>query len=111
MYGIGSSCSASNRRSSQRSRMRAGTSIPAMTGTSASIARFTAVPIAPDELSTCSSAGESFSSKDTAPSAATTGSLRATCRISVMASFRRWTGSADFQPKAPRRNRAGKVHL
>ena len=25
--------------------------------------------------------------------------------------LRRWMGSADFQPNAPRRNRAGKVHL
>lgn len=60
---IGSSWSASNRRSGQRVRTGAGTSTPAMTRTSASIARLTAVPIAPGELSTCSSAGESFSSK------------------------------------------------
>src|SRR5579864_2032240 len=56
-----------------------GASTPAMTGTGASTARFTAAPGAPNELSTRSSAGESFSSKDTAPSAATTSSLRATC--------------------------------
>ncbi len=44
----------------------------AMTGTSSSIARLMALPIAPDELCTCSNAGETFSKNSTAPSAAST---------------------------------------
>ncbi|WP_377689827.1 hypothetical protein [Paraburkholderia dipogonis] len=39
------------------------------------------------------------------------GISRAICRISVRASFRRWIGKADFQPKAPRRNRVANAHL
>ncbi len=45
-----------------------------------------ALPIAPDELSTCSSAGEMRSSNAIAPSAASIGSRRATCLISASAS-------------------------
>ena len=73
----------------------------AMIGTRASMARFTALPIAPDELSTCSSAGDSFSRKVTAPSAARTLSERATFLISVIASLMRLMGKSERQPNAP----------
>src|SRR5439155_2004433 len=81
-----------------------------MMGTSSAMARFTAVPMAPDELSTRSSAGETFSRNTTAPSAARMGSLRATFLISETASFTRWMAGSDFQPKACRRNRALNCH-
>jgi len=47
-------------------------------GTSSATALFTALPMAPDELSTRSSAGEMRSMNATAPSAASNGSVRAT---------------------------------
>jgi hypothetical protein len=50
------------------------------------MAWFTAVPIAPEELSTCSSAGDILSRNNTAPSAARTGSVRRTFLISDTAS-------------------------
>jgi hypothetical protein len=71
-----------------------------MMGTKVSMARFTPVPMAPEELSTCSSAGDSFSSRATAPSAATTGSLRAIALISARASLILWIGVSDRQPNA-----------
>ena len=64
------------------------------------MALLTAEPSAPDELSTCASAGESFSSSVTAPSAASSGSLRATCLISDKASLIRWIGVSERQPNA-----------
>jgi len=73
---------------------------PATRGTSPAIALLTAVPIAPEELSTFSSAGESRSSSVTAPSAARTGSRRATFRISLTACLTRWMAGRDLQPKA-----------
>ncbi|MNL56369.1 hypothetical protein D3C87_1798600 [compost metagenome] len=83
-----------------------------MKGIKASSARFTAVPIAPEEESTSSSAGESFSMKRMAPSAPSMGSLRATVEISETASFTRWQASFDErQPKARARNRAANSHL
>ena len=53
--------------------------------------------MAPDELSTCSSAGDSRSSKLTAPSAASTGSFRAAFLISESACPIRLMGGADYR--------------
>jgi hypothetical protein len=66
----------------------------------------TALPIAPEELSTCSKAGESFSRNSTAPSAARTASLRRTFLISATASRTRAIAGCERQPKALRRKRA-----
>jgi hypothetical protein len=82
-----------------------------MIGAMASIARLTAEPMAPDELSTWTNAGESFTRNVTAPSAARTGSLRATFLISAIASLIRWIGASDRQPKAWRRKRPANCHL
>ena len=82
-----------------------------MTSTSSRMAWLTAVPMAPEELSTCSSAGETFSSKRTAPSAARRGSLRAVFLISETASFTRWMAGWDLQPNELRRKRGAKAHL
>jgi hypothetical protein len=82
-----------------------------MIGTSVSMARLTAEPIAPEELSTASSAGESFSSRDTAPAAASAGSLRAICLISEVASLMRRIGLSERQPNALRRKRAENFHV
>src|SRR5690606_13602290 len=76
-----------------------------------SMARFTAVPMAPDEPSTCSIAGDTRSRKSTAPSAASTGSWRATFLISLTACLMRWMAGCDFQPKAWRRKRVLSSHL
>ena len=85
---------------------RLGVGLPAgaapMMGTSSSIALWTAVPIDPEELSTDSSAGEMRSSRLTAPSAASTGSLRATLLISLTASLTGWTAGWDRHPRACR---------
>ena len=70
----------------------------------------TAVPMAPDELSTFSKAGETRSRSATAPSAPRIGSMRATSLISVSASCSRVIAGWDFHPKACRRNRALKRH-
>src|SRR3989442_310103 len=75
-----------------------------MTATSSATAWFTAVPMAPEELSTCSSAGDTRSRNSTAASAPRTGSCRATVLISLTACRTRWIAGCDFQPKAPRRN-------
>ena len=70
------------------------------------------VPIAPDELSTCSRAGESRSISRTAPSAAAAGSLRETVLISAMASLIRVAAvEEDFQVKELGRIRVGNSHL
>ncbi|WP_217909812.1 hypothetical protein [Pseudenhygromyxa sp. WMMC2535] len=69
-----------------------------MTSTSAAMALFTAAPMAPDELSTCSMAGETFSRKSTAPSAARSGFLRASFLISETASLIRLIAGCDFHP-------------
>jgi hypothetical protein len=58
---------------------------------SGSKTRRRAVPIAPDELSTCSSAGDTFSRNRTAPSAANKGAPRASFQISITASRTRIT--------------------
>src|SRR5690606_29049385 len=65
----------------------------------------------PEESSTFSKAGESFSMRRTAPLAARTGSLRTMARSSAAASSRRSMARSDFQPKAPRRKRAAKVQV
>jgi len=106
MYGIWSASWAAHSRSSQPFRVLASAAAPVTTGTSCSIAWWTAVPIAPEELSTCSSAGETRSRKVTAPSAPSNGSRRATPLISVTACFTRWTAGWDLQPKACRLKRA-----
>lgn len=110
MYGIWSSAWASQSRSSQPSRVFASAGAWAMMGTSSSMARFTAVPMAPEEPSTCSTAEETRSRKSTAPSAASTGSRRATFLISLTACLMRWIAGLDFQPKAWRRKRALNSH-
>lgn len=69
-------------------------------GTRVSMARFTAEPMPPEELSTCSMVGASFSRNSTAPSAASTGSFLATVLISARASLMRWIGVSDFQSEA-----------
>lgn len=74
------------------------------------MARFTAEPIAPDEESTRSSAGDTRSKKITAPSAPSSGSLFATRLISATASFTRLSAGCDFQPNARRRKRDLNVH-
>src|ERR1017187_4855469 len=81
-----------------------------MISASVSTARLTAVPIAPDELSTCSSAGDNRSSKTTAPSAARIMSSRATPVISDTASLMRVMAGCDLQPNACRRKRSLNVH-
>jgi hypothetical protein len=60
-----------------------------MMGIISVMARLTAVPMAPDELSTFSSAGERRSRSSTAPSAPSTGSRRAAFLISLMACLMR----------------------
>ena len=75
------------------------------------MARLTALPMPPEELSTCSMAGASFSRNSTAPSAASTGSFLATVLISTSASLMRWIGVSDFQPNALRRKRGANCHL
>jgi hypothetical protein len=81
-----------------------------MIGTSSATALLAAVPIAPEELSTFSSAGERRSSRVTAPSAASIGSFRATFLISFTACLTRWMAGWDFQPYAWRRKRALNSH-
>src|SRR3990172_7504550 len=80
-------------------------------GTSVSIARLTAEPMAPDELSTCSRAPDTFSSKITAPSAPRILSLRAAALISATASLMRLIGTSERHPNAFARNRDRKVQL
>src|SRR5690606_19889711 len=82
-----------------------------MISTRAAMALLTAVPMDPEELSTCSRAGETFSRKRMAPSAASSLSLRATFLISETASLMRLMAGCDFQPKACRRKRARNSHL
>jgi hypothetical protein len=80
-------------------------------GTRSSIARLTAEPIAPEEESIRSNAGDSLSSSVTAPSPPRIESVRATFRISDTASFIRVIAGWDLHPKALRRNLATKAHL
>src|ERR1700681_2389718 len=80
-------------------------------GTSVSIARLTLVPMAPDELSTCSRAPDTFSRKVTAPSAPRTLSSRAAFLISDTASVMRLIGKSERHPNAPARNRDRNVQL
>jgi hypothetical protein len=89
----------------------ASTGALAMIGTSAVMAWLTALPMDPDELSTCSSAGEMRSRKATAPSAAIAGSFFATFWISATASRTRVIAGCDFHPKAWRRKRVLNAHL
>src|SRR5271166_2758920 len=76
----------------------------AMIGASVSIALLTAVPMAPDELSTRTRAPDTFSRKITAPSAPRTLFLRAVFLISATASLIRLIGSSDRHPNVPARN-------
>ena len=69
------------------------------------------LPMAPEELSTCSRAGESFSKSNTTPSAPSRGFLRAIFFISDTASLTRFIAGCERQPKACRLKRARKVHL
>ena len=110
MYGISSASCAAHSRSSQASRVVGSAGALAMTGTSSAIAWLTAVPIAPEELSTFSSAGDKRSRSLTAPSAARPGSCRATLRISLTACLRRCMAGCDFHPNACRRKRAWNSH-
>ena len=60
----------------------------------------------------CWNAGQSFSMRRMAPSAARTGSSLETERISVMASFSRWQASREpLQPYAPARNLERNFHV
>ena len=111
MYGISSSSCAAQSLSSQASRTLASTGAPAIIGMRSTSAWFTAVPMAPDELSTCSIAGERRSIKETAPSAASTGSFRATFLISACACLMRPIAGCDLHPNAWRRNRGLNSHL
>ncbi len=61
MYGISSAACASNKRWSHFWRVDSSAGAAAMISTSTAMALYTAVPTAPDELSTCSSAGDTFS--------------------------------------------------
>jgi hypothetical protein len=92
-------------------RVRSSTGAAAMIFAQASIARLTAVPMAPDELSTCSRAGETFSRKRTAPVAASAGSFFATFWISAVASRTRCTAGCERQPNACLRKRGANAHL
>ena len=80
-------------------------------GTSATTALLTAEPMDPDELSTRSRAGDSFSSSSTDPSAASTLSFFATFLISDTASLTRLIAGCDFQPNEWRLKRARNSHL
>ena len=63
-------------------------------GSNSSWVQFTAPPEPPDEVSMCSNAGQNRSKRLTAPSAAVTGSVRATFLISKTDSLSRfWRGS------------------
>lgn len=70
------------------------------------MALLTAVPMAPEEPSMRSKAGESLSKRRTTPSAARILSVRPTFLISETASLIRLLAGCDFQPKACRRKRA-----
>src|SRR5215831_9702317 len=80
-------------------------------GTSVSIARLTVVPMAPEELSTCSRAPDTFSRKSTAPSAPRILSLRVAFLISATASLTRLIGKSERHPNALVRKRDRKVQL
>jgi len=82
-----------------------------MIGTSEVIVLFTAVPVAPDELSTISRAGDRRRRNAMAPSAASTGSLRAIVLISATAFLIRAIAGRERQPKARRRKRDSNSHL
>lgn len=99
------------RRSSHLSRVKSSGGALAIIEARTSMALFTAVPIAPEELSTWDNAGDTFSRKSTAPSAARTGSLRAVFFISATASFTRISAGCERHPKAFRRKRVAKFHL
>src|SRR5216683_2205506 len=111
MYGISSAWYASHSRSSHLSRVLASAGASTMMGTSWAIALLTAVPIAPDELSTFSRAGEIRSSSSTPPPAANNGSRRAVFLISLTACLIRTMAGCDRHPNAWRRKRAWNSHL
>ena len=111
MYGTSSASHAAHRRSSQPSRVVGAAGAFAMIGTISVIAWLTAVPSAPEELSTCSSAGDRRSRSVTPPSAASTASWRATFFISATACLTRWMAGCDFHPNACRRKRALNSHV
>lgn len=109
-YGIRPASCACQSRSSHASRVLASAGAPATIGTSPARALLAAVPMAPDEPSTCSSAGKIRSMNTTAPSAASTGWARPTVSISEAACFTRWIAGCDFQSNAWRRKRASSSH-
>ena len=78
-------------------RLRVGEAL-AMISTSSATALFTEVPMGPDELSTCSSAGDTRLRSAMAPSTASIGSFFATFLISVTACLMRVIAGCDFQP-------------
>src|SRR5262245_23694733 len=67
--------------------------------------------MAPDELSTCARAPDTFSRKSTAPSAPRTLSWRVAFLISAMASLMRLMGKSERHPNALARNRDRKLQL
>src|SRR5215470_3085644 len=87
------------------------TGASATIGTSVSIARLTAAPMAPEELSTCSRAPDTFSRKSTAPSAPRILSFRVAFLISATASLMRLIGKSERHPNALVRKRDRKVQL
>lgn len=98
---------ASNNCSSHPSRVAALTGACTMIGTSASTAARAALPSAPEEPSTGSSAGDNFTRNRTAASAACSGSRRATARISASASaILSLANRLARHPKPPRRKRS-----
>src|SRR5262245_15933800 len=108
---MASSSTAHHNRSSHLSLRLSLTEACATIGTSVSIARLTAVPMAPDELSTCSRAPDTFSRKITAPSAPRALSSRAAFLISATASLIRLIGRSERHPNAPARNRDRNVQV
>lgn len=72
MYGTWSASYGAHSRSIQEPQVPASAGASAMTRASSAMALFTAAPMAPEELSTFASAGETRSRNATAPSAAST---------------------------------------
>src|SRR4051794_12891313 len=82
-------------RFSHRSRVFKSVDARAMRGINSLRVLLTAPLRAPDEVSMCSKAGQILSTRPTTPSAASTGSRRATSRISDAASFRHSIASRE----------------
>jgi len=86
-------------RSNRRRRDRGSTLGRETIGTKLLMARFTAVPIAPGEWSTCSRAADSLPIRAIAPSASPTRFILATYLISETGSLIRWIGISDRQQR------------